>query len=66
MLHDNRRAFEGLELLAQAHDPGHHRVGGPEIEHQYVILFVMDNLVKGGYQLRMPSSSETALEDGEL
>ena len=43
MLHDNRRAFEGLELLAQAHDPGHHRVGGPEIEHQYVILFVMDN-----------------------
>ena len=66
MLHDNRRAFEGLELLAQAHDPRHDPVGGPEIEHQDVILFVMNNLVKGGNQLRMPSPSEAALEDGEL
>ena len=66
MLHDDSRAFQGFERLSQAHDARHHALGGTEVQHQYVVFLMVDDLVEGGGQLGMPSAGEAALKDGEL
>jgi len=42
---DDWLAFYGSEVLAQAHHPGSHRLGGPEVEKHDVIVAMMNDAV---------------------
>jgi hypothetical protein len=65
-LHDNRFARYGREVLSQTHDTWVYLVRRPEIEHQDVIVVMVNDFVQSCKEFGMPAAAQAALENREL